>query len=290
MICVESVSKRWRRGQLLALTEVSLEVQPGSICALVGPNGAGKSTLLSLLLGFAQPTAGRITLADASPREYIRERGASYLPERFALPPNWRVSTAVRSLAAMDGAAPDAAIAHFGVDAFMDRRIGTLSRGMLQRLGLALALLGNRELIVLDEPTEGLDPVWRVRLRDVIAATRERGATVIVASHDLAEVERVADRAVLLEAGRIRSTLQTRDAHAATLYSIRTAIPTDAVAAAFTDAARMAPDEWHVTVATPAELSERLAALLAMGAVVTAVEPRNNTLEERVQQALADVP
>jgi ABC-2 type transport system ATP-binding protein len=294
MIELEQVTKRYgRRGRTEALRDVSLRVPTGAVWAVVGPNGAGKSTLLGLVLGFIRPTRGSVKLAGESPRDYIRGAGAGYLPEQFSVPAEWRTGDALRMLGRLDGA--DAAAAQraadeFGLAPHLDKRAGDLSRGLLQRLGLAQALLGGHPLVVLDEPTEGLDPIWRIRLRDILAGLRARGSTVVIASHDLGEVERVADRAVLLEGGRVRDIIETRTA-APAAWRITLAAPFERVADAFPAAAQArtpAGDglSFNATASGPGELSERLAALLALGAIVTAVEPLVQPFEERVRDAL----
>jgi ABC-2 type transport system ATP-binding protein len=308
MVELERVSKRYgRRGAAArALHDVSLQIPAGSIWAVVGPNGAGKSTLLSLIMGFVRPSAGRITVGGAPPRDFVRDEGASYLPERFSIPGEWKVGSALRMFARLEGAdaaAADRVVALLGLERHLHKRAGELSRGLLQRVGIAQALLVPRSLVVLDEPTEGLDPMWRIRLRDIVADLRAEGRTILLASHDLGEVERTADRALLLEQGAVRGVLETRvPADSATAYRItlerpfdRTpdvfpgAVATDAGAAAGERGAAAAQGgAWLVTVAGPVELSERMGALIGLGAVVSAVEPVRQPLEDRVRAALQE--
>jgi ABC-type multidrug transport system ATPase subunit len=292
MIRLDAVTKRYRRrGGDAALEDVTLHVPAGAVWAVVGPNGAGKSTLLSLTLGFLRPTSGTVSVGELAPRDYLRDEGAGYLPERFSLPPEWRAGSALRTLARLDGqedAAVDSVVALLGLGAHLDKRAGELSRGLLQRVGLAQALLARRRLIVLDEPTEGLDPLWRIRLRDIVADLRAEGRTVIIASHDLGEVERIADRAVLLDGGRVRDVLDTRLDPAAARYLIRLAAPFDRVHDVFPDATSQPDDAFVIDVSGAHELSERVAALIGLGAVITSVEPQRAALEERVRSALED--
>jgi ABC-2 type transport system ATP-binding protein len=293
MIEFEDVTKRYgRRRRVEALRGVSLQVPRGSVWAVVGPNGAGKSTLLALALGFIRPTRGAVLLDGLPPRYYLRDRGASYLSERFSLPPEWRVRDALRGLALLAGGqAADAgrAAERFGLEPHLGRRTGELSRGLLQRVGLAQALLVGRDLVVLDEPTEGLDPVWRIRLRDVVAGLRDEGRTVIIASHDLGEVERVADRAVLLEGGAVREILDTRSDTPPSSWRITLAAPFDRAPDVFPGASLGSGGRtFTVALPGPAELSERVAALVALGGLIVAVEPLRQPLEERVREALQD--
>jgi ABC-2 type transport system ATP-binding protein len=299
MIVIDSVTKHYgrsRRRRRPALDGVSLEMRRGAVHAVVGPNGAGKSTLFSLVLGFIHTSAGEISIDGDDPRHYVRDHGAGYLPERFSLPPAWRVREALHGFAererlgsrAAAKAAADGAIERLGLGAHADKRAGALSRGLLQRVGLAQALLAPRELLVLDEPTEGLDPIWRLRLRDELAALRDAGRTVLLASHDLGEVERVADRATVIEAGAIRETLELRTSPPADAYVIRLAEPLPSIGEVFTDAAPLdaAATMFRVRVADARELSIRLAALLELGGIIAAVEAMAAPLEERVRRIL----
>lgn len=291
MIEFNQTTKRYGRPGAVsaALDGVTLSIPSGSVWAVVGPNGAGKSTLLSLLLGFIRPSAGSVTVGDELPRDYLRMHGAGYLPERFALPSGWRVGDALRMFARLERAgdgATDDVIEMFGLDAHQDRKVGELSRGLLQRTGLAQALLTKRSLIVLDEPTEGLDPVWRIRLRDVIADMRSADRTIVIASHDLTELERIADQAIVLEAGSIRNILDVRAADGIATYRITLAEPFDAFTDAFPGASSIDPNEYIVTVTGTTELSQRLAGLLALGAIVASVVPERADLEARVRSTL----
>jgi ABC-type multidrug transport system ATPase subunit len=280
---------------IVALNGVSLTIPRGTVHAVVGPNGAGKSTLLALLLGFLRPTSGEVLIEDDEPKAYLRRKGAGYLPERFGLPPRWPVRSALRALARLDGAArhadrrADDALARFGLEPHATKQLSTLSRGLLQRVGLAQAFLSDRALLVLDEPTEGLDPLWRIRFRTAVAAARERGTTIVLASHDLGEIERLADSATLLEDGKVREVLDTRPPRDPREYTIRLDAPADVFPEIFPGAVSAEdPHAYRVTVESAADLSTRLAALLAAGAIVTAVEPRAEPFEDRVRRALAE--
>ena len=291
MIQLQEVTRRYgRRGVgTEAVRDVTLSIPSGEVWAVVGPNGAGKSTLLSLLLGFIRPSHGVITIAGDLPRDYLHEHGAGYLPERFSLPAGWRTVDAIRLFARLERATPadaDRAISLLGLEPHLDRPTNDLSRGLLQRLGLAQAVLARRALIILDEPTEGLDPVWRVRLRDILAELRAPDRTIIIASHDLTEVERIADRALVLDSGAIRDVLDVRARDTAADYRLRLAQPFDDVGGAFPDATRIAELEYVVAVTGPADLSQRLAGLIALGALIDTVEPLRPGLEERVRGTL----
>jgi len=214
VIRFEAVSKRY--GFLpgaghTALRGLDLRVRAGECVALVGPNGAGKSTALGLLAGFLRPSAGRIRVGGLPPRRYARERGIGYLPERFSPPGRLRAVQALRRLALLDGlprgeAGPRAreALDRTGLGASARARVGGLSRGNLQRLGVAQLLLRPREVLLLDEPWGGLDPRGKSLLRELLADLRRTRpeAAMVVASHELEQVARVADAAVVLSGGR----------------------------------------------------------------------------------------
>lgn len=229
MIKLENVVKDYAgplrlRRRVRALDGITLAVAPGSALGVVGLNGAGKSTLLRLLLGYLEPSAGRVTIGGMRPREYAERNGVAYLPERVAIPPGWTVRGALQAYAMLDGLGPEAperveqALARLGLVPLAERRVGALSKGNVQRLGIAQMLLSPRQLMVLDEPTDGLDPLWIAELRAIVAEWRAGGAqggptrTLVIASHNLPEVERLADRVVVLHAGELRAELPARQA------------------------------------------------------------------------------
>jgi ABC-2 type transport system ATP-binding protein len=301
MITFDRVRKSYGAGRLgerapravHALRDVAATFERGVVHAVVGPNGAGKTTLLGLVLGFLRPTAGTVLLDEDDPAVFVRRAGAGFLPERFALPQQWTVRGTLAALARLDGTDAarhvDQAIQRYELGSVADRELRVLSRGTLQRVGLAQAFLPHRPLIVLDEPTEGLDPVWRIRFRDSVAEARAAGATILLASHDLAEVERLADRALLLEDGRIRDILDTRREADARAYTLRLVEPSDAVPLLFPGALSVEGGAavYRIDVASAEDLSHRLAALIEAGALVTAVQPEAEPFEERVRRALA---
>lgn len=284
MIVFESVVRRF--GRVEALAGVTLAFGRGRVVGVVGPNGAGKSTLFGLVLGFVAPTSGRVTIEGRDPRTWVRTRGAGYLPERFEVAGEWRVGGLLRALAQLEGegGGVERALRRWGLEEVADRRVGGLSRGMLQRVGLAQAVLGARSLVVLDEPSEGLDPLWRIRLRDEIAALRAAGVTVLLASHDLAEVERVADVVVLLDRGRVVEVVERGAGGGVSEWRLR--LGTEFNVGRVFPGAVGAGGEWVVRAEGASDLSARLAALLAAGAVVSAVEPVAEGLEARVRRVL----
>ncbi len=207
----------WRvaEGRVRALDGVTLELPPGSALGVVGPNGAVQSTLLRILLGYLRPTSGEVTVGGLPPREYAETRGIGYAPETAALPARWTVRGALEAFAAL-GEVPDPearidrVIETFGMGGLARRRVRALSRGNLQKLALAQAFLADRKLLVLDEPLNGLDPVWVARMRGILADWRaaDPERVLLVVSHNLAELERTVDRAAVLVEGKVRTVLE----------------------------------------------------------------------------------
>jgi ABC-2 type transport system ATP-binding protein len=281
MIAVDELVKRFPAGRgsaIVALDGLSVRAGPG-VTGIVGPNGAGKSTLLAVLLGFLRPSEGTVRIAGVAPRAYLRRHGAAFVPERFRLPASWRVRAALGGLARLDGlagaaaaSAADDALSRFGLDGHADRAVGELSRGLLQRVGLAQAFLARRELVVLDEPAEGLDPLWRIRLRTLVAELGRDGRTVLLASHDLAEMERTADRVLVLDGGRLLRTLDVQPRAGPLLeYRLVTAGAAVDPASYFENAVPEPPAAWRIAVRDTGELSRRLEAYLAAGGEVASL-------------------
>ena len=196
------------RGAQEALRGVDLEVSEGTAFGLIGPNGAGKTTFVKAILGLVRPSAGVARLLGADPGDPRARARVGYLPERLQFPPALDARSVLRSVARLKRLhRPEAMIAQrldeLGLTGHASRRVGTLSKGMRQRLGLACALLGSPELLVLDEPTDGLDPLARMEVRDLLARELARGATLFLNSHLLSETERVCTRIGILVGGRI---------------------------------------------------------------------------------------
>ena len=210
-VSVSGLSKHF--GRVRAVDAVTLDIPQGSVYGLLGPNGSGKTTLLSMLLGFLRPTAGAITLlgqpGPAGHRDALTRTGA--LIERPAFWPYLSCRDNLRCLqgvyASGGGAAEiDRLLETVGLDgAASGRKFGACSTGMKQRLGIAATLLGNPTLLILDEPTNGLDPVGIIEIRELIRTLAADGPrTIILASHLLNEVEQVCDRVGVMARGRLR--------------------------------------------------------------------------------------
>jgi ABC-2 type transport system ATP-binding protein len=198
----------WGRGGQDALRGVDLAVPRGAAFGLIGPNGAGKTTFVKALLGVVRPTSGVVRLLGGDPEDPRVRARVGYLPERLSLAGAWNPVEILESVARLKGvslprAKALALLEEVGVAHAARRRTSGFSKGMRQRVGLAVALLGDPELLVLDEPTDGLDPLGRVEVRNLLARALARGATLLLNSHLLAETERVCGRIGILVDGRI---------------------------------------------------------------------------------------
>jgi len=204
----DEVTKRY--GQRLALARVRLQASRGICLGLLGPNGAGKTTALRLLLGFASPSQGSVRLLGSDPRQARARAGVGYLPERLVLPRRMSVRRFAHlhgRLAGLSGrdlaSQVEAVLERCGLGDRVRERVDALSKGLAQRAGFAQALLGNPSLLLLDEPTSGLDPLGVREARDWILEARRHGASVLVSSHRLSEMERTCDEVVILNEGRV---------------------------------------------------------------------------------------
>jgi Cu-processing system ATP-binding protein len=189
-----------------ALDDVTFNVAPGERVALLGHNGAGKSTLMKIILGLTQGTSGRVEVLGAAPGSQAARDRTAYLPENVAFHPSLTGLEQVRLYLRLRGADPAQAMDLLGRVGLADaarRRIGTYSKGMRQRVGLAQALIGQPRLLVLDEPTSGLDPVSRHDFYEILDSLAAEGAAILLSSHALTEVEARTDRIVILAQGRL---------------------------------------------------------------------------------------
>jgi ABC-2 type transport system ATP-binding protein len=212
-IVFEGVSKayghRFSKTRVAALSNVSFEVATGEICAFLGPNGAGKTTSINLLMGFHSPQAGTIKVLGRDPYDVRVRQNIGFLSEnpRFypylAAPELLRQQSALAGLGQMPRDLVEHLLSTVQLREHQRLRLSAYSRGMLQRLGLAQALIGHPQLLVLDEPTAGLDPVGRREVLDLLVGLRANGMTVFLSSHVLPEVEQISDRIVVLDRGRL---------------------------------------------------------------------------------------
>ncbi|MDF1564958.1 MAG: ABC transporter ATP-binding protein [Deltaproteobacteria bacterium] len=205
---LEEVVKRF--GSLRAVDGVSLEIPVGSVYGLIGPNGAGKTTTFSLVSGWLRPNSGRVEVLGTDPRQIHRLKGRfAALPQDASLPPNTSLIQSLSYFARLQGlsrpaskVAAEEALALVGLKEWSKVRALTLSHGMAKRVGLAQAFLGKPELVLLDEPTAGLDPKNAHHLRNLIREMRGE-STILISSHNLYELEDLCDHAAILDRGKV---------------------------------------------------------------------------------------
>jgi Cu-processing system ATP-binding protein len=203
-LTISQLTKRY--GDVAALDGVSLTVAPGERVALLGHNGAGKSTLMKIVLGLIPATGGQISICDAAPGSPAARSAVAYLPENVAFHPALTGLEQIRHYLTLRGENPSLGMGlleKVGLAQAARRRIGTYSKGMRQRVGLAQALIGHPRLLVLDEPTSGLDPVSRREFYALLDDLAAHGASILLSSHALTEVEARTDRIVILSKGRL---------------------------------------------------------------------------------------
>ena len=200
---LDHVTRRF--GDITAVDDVSLEIEAGTILGLLGPNGAGKTTVISMLQGLRRPTSGSVELFGGSPADASSRQLLGSTPQETALPETLRVGEVIDFVGAhFADRIPTAELAaEFGLSDLLRRQTGSLSGGQKRRLSVALAFVGNPRLVLLDEPTTGLDVDARRTLWDALRRQHDRGATVVLTSHYLEEIEALAERVVVMGAGRI---------------------------------------------------------------------------------------
>jgi len=204
MIAIKNIKKSF--GKLKVLSDVSFELGKGGIYAILGPNGSGKTTFLKILLGMVLPDKGEISyegkniLSGWEYRKYI-----GYLPQIAQFPDNLKVRELIAMIADVRGlpAEPEPLIALFKLEQFLDKKLGNLSGGTRQKVNIVLTFMFDTPLIVLDEPTAGLDPVSLIKLKDMLRNARTDGKTILITSHIMSLVEELADEIVFLLDGKI---------------------------------------------------------------------------------------
>jgi ABC-2 type transport system ATP-binding protein len=275
-----------RFGDVTAVSELSVAVQEGTVTGFLGPNGAGKTTTMRMLLGLAEPTGGQALVFGRSYRELEQPaRRVGAVLEASDLHPGRSGRDHLRVLAAAAGVAParvDEVLRLVELDGVADRRAGGYSLGMRQRLSLATALLGDPELLVLDEPANGLDPEGVRWLRDFLRAFGAEGRTVLVSSHLLAEVAQTVDRVVIINDGRlvVQSLLSDLTARLAGTVRVDTSRP-DAFERALRAAGVTGTERENGTVRVHGLTAERIGEIaLDAGVPVRQLITESSSLED----------
>jgi ABC-2 type transport system ATP-binding protein len=282
-------------GRIVALAGLTMTVPRGEVFGFLGPNGAGKTTAVKLLLGLSRPTAGAGRVLGAALGDVPTRRRIGYLPELFRYQ-GWMTAREVLALHCELARLPRAdrsreiqdALELVGLSDRADGRTETFSKGMQQRLGLGVALLGRPELVVLDEPTSALDPVGRQDVRGIIGALRDRGTTVFLNSHLLTEVERVCDRVAIVDRGRVVAELTMAELTRESGVGLRVSGPDGVGREVAASYGRLRVDgEWlFVEGISESRVPELVAELVARGGAIHAVVPTRHTLEERFMSLL----
>ena len=295
---IHAVGLSKRFGDTTAVNSLSMTVQRGEVFGFLGPNGAGKTTVVKLLLGLARPTGGEALVLGAPLGDRETRRQIGYLPELFRFQALLTAREVLRlhcRLLALPKAMWEEAerSALQAVDLLVrgNDRVGTFSKGMQQRLGLGVALLGNPALVVLDEPTSALDPVGRHDVREIIRGLRERRSTVFLNTHLLEEAEHVCDRVAVIDKGRAVATGSLDDLLG---HHGRVRLKVGGLGenwwSAFGRFGRWhRQDDWMVVEGIdPSGVSDLVGELVSLGGQVEAVIPEHQSLEARFLELLSE--
>ncbi|MEM1423697.1 MAG: ABC transporter ATP-binding protein [Planctomycetota bacterium] len=209
---IERIEKTYKKGKVRALRDARLSVARGSCFGLLGPNGAGKSTLVKSLMTVVRPNVAQGTLLDRPIGDKSVLARVGYLPEHHQFPDYLTGEQVLRHVGAMAGVRgreravrAEANLELVGMSGWAKKRVGSYSKGMRQRIGIAQALMNDPEIVLLDEPSDGVDPTGRRDIRNMIRDLKERGMTVFLNSHMLTELEQVCDRVAIMHKGRVVS-------------------------------------------------------------------------------------
>lgn len=298
LLRVEELTKEFstgflRRGRHRALDGVTFELARGEVFGLLGPNGAGKTTTLKLLTGLLRPTSGRVTLFDRSPGDPEARRALGFLPEHPTFYDHLTGEELLRYFAGLCGVpAGDRAprvtrvLDRVGLDDARRRPIRQYSKGMVQRLGLAQAIINEPALIILDEPMSGLDPIGRRDVRDLILELRDDGRTILFSSHILSDAELLCTRVAILRRGRLAasgSTAELTAGHARgweIAASGLTPAAVTALQASCLRATRIAHGRYTFTLGADQRPEPVVADVVARGGRLDGVTPLRATLED----------
>jgi ABC-2 type transport system ATP-binding protein len=291
----EAVSKEYHRflggGSFRALDDFTLQVNGGEIFGFLGPNGAGKTTAIHLAMGFMRPSSGSGRLLGKPFGHAATRQRVGFLPENVALYPR-RAQQLVRFYGAINGMAASElrkrtaeVLELLGLQEDAGRNVSRFSRGMLQRVGLAQALVNDPELLVLDEPTSALDPVARVRVRELLLRSRAAGRTIFLSSHLLSEIELVCDRVAVLHRGKLVRLGKTAELleSGEQVEIVATGISVDSFAGA------RAQDGVMRIVVPREQQRASISRIWTAGGEIVSVTPQRRSLEEVFLEVTADL-
>lgn len=274
------------RGRVLALDGIDLTVRPGELFGLLGPNGAGKTTTVKILLGLTRPTSGEAFIGGLPVSNPESRRSVGYLPEGHKIPNYLTARQALSIFGRMSGL--DSAtikrrtielLEALRIAEWIDVRVKKFSKGMTQRLGLAIALIHSPRVLLLDEPTDGVDPVGRREIRDLLREEAKKGTAVLLNSHLLSEMEMTCDRVAVLRSGKVVAQ-GTVDAltRRSEKYKLTATSYDDAVLAQF--GAERVNGHVELAVTDLQQLNAFVDQIRARGALLSEVAPLRSTLED----------
>ena len=296
---IETRGLRKQFGTTVAVSDLSLQVREGEVFGFLGPNGAGKTTAIKMLLALVEPTAGTGRVLGAPLGDRAARARIGFLPEHFRFHDTLTATELLRfhgRLYGLRGGSLDARIDRLLtrvdlVDA-ADRPLRGYSKGMLQRAGLAQALLNDPRLVFLDEPTSGLDPLGRLLVRGIIDELRADGATVFLNSHLLGEVEATCDRVAFVKRGRLVEERRLAAPTAVVDLEVRvgpvTATTLDGLSRFGTDVVQPRPDLIALRVESDAAVPAIVSWLVQQGVSIHAVQPRRQSLEDVFLDVIGD--
>ncbi len=286
------------QSQRVAVDDVTLKVPQGAIHGLLGPNGAGKTTTLKMLLGLVRPAAGTFQVLGVDSRTRAGRAQLGFLPEQPYFPPQLTARQAMRLYARLSGV-PEREIAartnelldRVGLEGRASTQLSAFSRGMLQRLGIAQAIVSRPKVVVLDEPASGLDPLGQRDVRNLMLQLRDEGATVLLSSHQLSEAEAVCDRVSIMSRGRVAAEGPIAD-----LLSVagRTTVRAGGLSSGLPQrvAALAADVVQHGDLVTfsveDADVRRAIDAVYDAGGAVVEVEPKRESLEDYFTRMLSN--
>lgn len=300
-LAIDAQHLRKEFGPKVAVADLTLQVKRGEVFGFLGPNGAGKTTSVKMLLGLTQPTSGAATLLERPLGDRATRTKIGFLPEHFRFH-EWLTAAEFLDLhGRLYGmAAPDRRktipdlLELVGLGGRATTRLRAFSKGMLQRIGLAQAIINNPELVFLDEPTSGLDPIGRRLVRDIINGLREEGTAVFLNSHLLGEVEQTCDRVAFIRQGAILQTHSLADFHQARIQVVvRVGQPTEQLLAdlgQFGGGATLDDGNGriHLTLPHESHLPQLANWLIAQGHTLYELTPRRQSLEELFLQVVGE--
>ena len=296
MPAIEVTELKKTDGHVDARAGLSMTVGRGEVFGFLGPNGAGKTTTVKLLLGLARPTSGSGKVLGAPLGDLATRRKIGYLPELFRYQPWMKAREVLQLHGELAGlarnrrrAAADEALKVVGLADRAGDMVGKFSKGMQQRLGLGVALIGEPALIVLDEPTSALDPVGRVDVRGIVRQAADRGAAVFLNSHLLSEVEQVCDRVAIIDHGRVVASGDLDDVlgQAETQVRVEGVSPDDLAAFERFGKPALEGDRLVIRPMDADRVPDLVGTLVAMGARIFEVHSGRSSLETRFLDLVA---